>query len=71
MTARITIQDQAPWGGVELSAAGKDARDLWANLFFDKPYVALDADDQRKVDAVADRSSNSNPALDQIEPAEQ
>ena len=71
VTARITIQDQAPWGGVELSAAGKDARDLWANLFFDKPYVALDAGDQRMVDAVADRSSNSNPALDQIEPAEQ
>lgn len=51
VTASITLHSRAPWFTMTLSATGMDPKDVWANLFYDKAYVALDGDQQKQVDA--------------------
>ncbi len=58
ITAALTLLTKRPLIRVQLSAAGMEPRDIWARLFFDKPYVALDGDRQTEIDAII----NSRPA---------
>ena len=52
VTAQLRSQRKAPFVFVELSAEGMESRDIWAQLFFEKPYEELDADAKASIDKV-------------------
>ncbi len=59
VTAQLRSQRKAPFVFVDLSAEGMEPRDIWAQLFFERPYEELDSDAKASIDKVL-VSANGN-----------
>ena len=61
VTARLSLLDRLPLVRVELSAPGMQQRDLWAGLFFEKPYSDLQPDQQVQIDTAIEAGNPDVP----------